>query len=299
MEIKHLFHKDINRQKWDYCILNACNSLVYAESWYLDIVSPKWEALIFGDYEYVMPLPVKRKFGISFLVQPPLTQQLGVFSSQKIDENIVEQFIKNIPYKSYHLNLNEQNLCGKGVMQPNLLLDLNKEYQTIFSAYSTNTKRNIKKAQQAGIYVINNITPEQFLDFYFSAMNDEAKPDKKLTEKIVKKGFEKAQIKLYAATQEDDLSSVLCLLHSKERLIYLLAASNAKGKEISCMSLIVNNVIQVFAETNLCFDFEGSKVESIARFYQGFGAETTTFTQLKKNSIIQMKNILKKGFLWK
>jgi hypothetical protein len=91
MEIKHLAHIEIDRQKWDACILNACNSLVYAESWYLDIVSPNWEALILGDYEYVMPLPVKKKFGVSFLVQPPLTQQFGIFSSNKIDEEIIEK----------------------------------------------------------------------------------------------------------------------------------------------------------------------------------------------------------------
>jgi len=299
MEIKHLLHKKIDFQKWDETILNACNSLVYAESWYLDIVSPSWEALVLGDYEYVMPLPVKRKFGISFVIQPPLTQQLGIFSIHEIEENIIEFFIKNIPYRSYHLNLNEQNPCTKGVLQPNLLLNLNKDYQTLSSAYSTNTKRNIKKAQQAGISISNEIAPEQFLDFYFSAMNDKAKPDKSLTENIVKTGFYKEKLKLYAAIQGKELTSVLCLLCSKGRLIYLLAASNAKGKELSCMSLIVDKVIQDFAEENICFDFEGSKVESISRFYQGFGTEATTFLQIRKNSIIQLTGFIKKGFLWK
>ena len=65
------------------------------------------------------------------------------------------------------------------------------------------------------------------------------------------------------------------------------------------MSLIVDKVIQDFAETNIYLDFEGSKVENIARFYQGFGADDITFPQIKKNSIIQVMSILKKGFLWK
>jgi len=286
MEIKHLSHSNIDFQKWDETVLNAANSLMYAESWYLNIVSANWEALVLGDYEYVMPLPVKRKFGLSFLAQPPLTQQLGIFSKQIIDERIVELFINNIPYRSYHLNLNEQNQYYKGVQQPNLLLPLSNNYQTLFSNYSTNTKRNIKKAQQAEISVSEEITPEQFLDFYFLAMNNDAKPDKNLTERIVKTCFERKKLKLYVAIQENELTSVLCLLHSRGRLVYLLAASNAKGKELSAMSLIVDKVIQDFAETNLCFDFEGSKVETIARFYQGFGAEATTFPQIRKSSII-------------
>jgi hypothetical protein len=91
MKIRHLKHSEIDLQKWDSCVQNAANALVYAESWYLDIVSPHWEALVADDYEYVMPLPVKRKFGIPFLVQPPLSQQLGVFSLHIIDKSIVKQ----------------------------------------------------------------------------------------------------------------------------------------------------------------------------------------------------------------
>ncbi|MDR0206899.1 MAG: hypothetical protein LBI45_06550 [Bacteroidales bacterium] len=299
MEIKHLSHNTIDFQKWDEIVLNATNSLMYAESWYLNIVSPNWEALVLGDYEYVMPLPVKQKLGFSFLAQPPLTQQLGAFSNQIIDEKIIELFIKNIPYRSYYLNLNEQNQYRKSIQQPNLLLQLTNSYQSLSSNYSTNTKRNIKKAQQAKVSVSENITPEQFLNFYFLAMNNDAIPDKNLTEKIVKTGFEKKKLKLYAAIQGNYLTSVLCLLHSNKRLIYLLAASNEKGKEFSTMSLIVDKVVQDFAKTNICFDFEGSKVKTIARFYQGFGAKATTFPQVRKNSIIQLMNILKKGVLWK
>jgi len=295
MEIKHIVHTEINCQKWDTCIQNACNSLIYAESWYLDMASPNWEALICGDYEYVMPLPVKKKYGITFLVQPPLTQQLGVFSSHRIEENIIVQFIQKIPYRSYHLNLNEQNPYHKGIKQPNLILHLNKDYDTLFAAYSTNTKRNIKKAQQAGIYVLDNIQPEQFLKFYFSAINNDAKPNENLTANILKTGCQKEKLQLYAAyTAEHKLISVLCMLRAKGRLIYLLAASNETGKALSVMSLMVDNVIQNFADTHTIIDFEGSKVAGIARFYQGFGAETTTYLQIRRNSVLQFMNFLRR-----
>jgi hypothetical protein len=163
VEIKHLSYSEIDLKKWDETILKAYNALVYAESWYLDIVSPNWDALVLGDYEYVMPLPVKRKLGLSFLVQPVLTQQLGVFSSHKIEENLIELFIKKIPYKSYHLNLNEQNFFNEGIKQPNYVLDLNKDYQTIYAAYSTNTKRNLKKANSFKIEIKTDLSVNDFL----------------------------------------------------------------------------------------------------------------------------------------
>ena len=75
----------------------------------LMLFRPGWEALISENYEYIMPLPVKSKYKIPYLVQPILTQQLGIFSKNKINENIIEEFIKEIPYFSYEINLNEHN----------------------------------------------------------------------------------------------------------------------------------------------------------------------------------------------
>ena len=60
MQIRHLRHNEINYSLWDKCITNAKNSLVYASTWYLDVVSPDWEALVAGNYEYIMPLPDRK-----------------------------------------------------------------------------------------------------------------------------------------------------------------------------------------------------------------------------------------------
>jgi len=286
MEIKHLKHSDINFQKWDNTILCAQNSLVYAESWYLDIVSPKWEALVLGDYEYVMPLPVKRKLGISFLVQPPLTQQLGIFSSHKIEESIVELFIKKIPYRSFHLNLNEQNSYHKGFIQPNLILDLSSNYQTLFSKYSTNTKRNIKKGHEYDIKIKKILSPNEFLEFYHNTeKNYPTEPEHRVTH-LIKATFGKEKITIYGAYNKNgQLISALCLLIAPKRLIYLLPVSNKEGKENLAMFRIVDEITKNYANSNLILDFEGSKIESIAHFYQGFGAELKPYWEIKRWSI--------------
>lgn len=282
MEIKHLKHIEINRQKWDTCIKNACNSLIYAESWYLDIVSPNWEVLVLDDYEYVMPLPVKKKYGISFLVQPPLTQQLGIFSKNVIDENIVESFLKKIPYKSFHLNLNEQNPFSRGVKLPNFILNLNNDYDTLSSAYSKNTIRNIKKS-----YSYQNIVIKKNICFTeFWKLNRSIKKDDLLVNELTKISSEREKLMVYGAYNEiDNLISSLCLLFSPQRLIYLLPISNKEGKETSAMFRIVDTVIKDYAGSDLVLDFEGSKIAGIARFYQGFGAELQHYYEVKRWSI--------------
>ncbi len=42
----------------------AFNGLIYAKSWYLDIVADQWDALVENDYEKIFPLVHRKKYGI-------------------------------------------------------------------------------------------------------------------------------------------------------------------------------------------------------------------------------------------
>ena len=68
--IRYLTHNQIDTRRWDECIAQSPNGLVYAWSWYLDVVHPSWEALVEDDYETVMPLTGNKKFGVNYLFQP-------------------------------------------------------------------------------------------------------------------------------------------------------------------------------------------------------------------------------------
>jgi hypothetical protein len=286
MKIQYLKHAEIDFEKWDNCILQASNSLIYAESWYLNIVSPSWEALIGGNYEYVMPLPVKRKFGVSFLIQPPLTQQLGIFSRTEISEEILRKFIRKIPYLSYHLNLNEQNSCKNTSPQPNYLLDLNKSCEKLYADFSKNTKRNIEKANKSNIRVRDNLLPNEFLKFYFSTEKKYSSPRKNLASELIKMTFHQKKTTLYGVyNSENELISALCLLHSKGRFIYLLPVSNEMGKKTSAMFLIISEFIRQHSASSKLLDFEGSRVEGIARFYEGFGGKLKPYFEVKRLSV--------------
>ena len=74
IKIKHLKYYEIDKSKWDNIVSCSDFSLPYFFSWYLDVVSPGWEALIAEDYSYIMPLTVKIKCGIKYVIQPPFTQ---------------------------------------------------------------------------------------------------------------------------------------------------------------------------------------------------------------------------------
>jgi len=283
MQIKHLQHKDIDYARWDECITQSHNQLTYAYSWYLDIVSPNWEALVTENYEFIMPLPIKRKYGIPYLVQPIFVQQLGVFSKHAIPKQIIELFIKQIRIFSYELNLNDKNYHIDAVEYPNYILDLNKPYAQIASHYSKNTIRNIEKATKANLTIQTELPVNEFISFYHAEDKNYQSSHKSIAEKLLKKGIAENKITLYGVLSvKNKLIATLCILDSNDKITYLLPISSNEGKSSSAMFFLIDFIIRKEANKPVKLDFEGSSIEGIARFYKGFGAINQPYYILKQ-----------------
>ena len=97
MAIKCVTYQQIDKQKWDGCIDKAVNGLVYAYSFYLDEIADNWDALILNDYEAVMPLTWRKKYGIHYLYQPFFCASLGIFTEQKIADELTAKFLQAVP----------------------------------------------------------------------------------------------------------------------------------------------------------------------------------------------------------
>lgn len=283
MLIRHLSHKSIDKEKWDQLISTATNGLIYAKSWYLDIVSPNWEALVSENYTYVFPIPIKRKYKLPYIVQPPLTQQLGIFSNQTITAEIVRLFIQKLPSYSYELNLNEHNLLPGLTGEPNFILDMSKKYNELSSGYSKNTIRNIDKAKKLHLKVIENISLDSFINFYQNTSKTYKSIDCDCLEKLITAGLQHKTFKLSGIFNEtDDMIAALCFTEFNQRITYLVPVSNETGKQACAMFLLVDQIIQSESAKDKLLDFEGSKIEGIARFYKGFGAKNHPYYILKK-----------------
>lgn len=297
MGIKYTTYKKIDKAKWDYCILNATNHLIYAEAWYLDMVCPEnWDALILNDYEAVMPLPLKSKMGLSYIQQPIWTQQLGVFSTLKITEQLTTSFLQAIPKKMamVSLNLNEDNMASdlELVTKTNLIVVLNRSLETLQSKFSTNTKRNSNKANKAGLIVdLESKDINGFIDFFKSNIqNPISEYHYNTLSKLVEFAVNNNKGFIALAKLDNEIIAASFILKSNNRLIYRTGTSNTKGKEIKAMFLLVNELIKKNANSNCKLDFEGSEIEGVARFYKGFGATNIPYYYYKKynNTILKV-----------
>ncbi|MDD2387583.1 MAG: hypothetical protein PHP52_12475 [Bacteroidales bacterium] len=277
MKIKYLKHNEINKNLWDDKINHALNGTVYAMSWYLDIVSPNWEALVTDDYKFLMPLPVKSKYGFRYLTQPALSQQLGVFSDLEITEEILQEFINKIPYKFYRLQFNSGNYFEQNPesLRPNYLLSLQKFYKEIFAGYNQNCKRNIKKAQSFSQTVYTDLKTSEFWDFIQQHLNFMPPKGfmpilKSLLNKLDKENF--AEIWSVRENNTNEIYAAVLLVKWENKVYYLMPSSSDKGKKSQAMVLLLNEFIEQNSETNIILDFEGSSISGVERFYKSFGA---------------------------
>ena len=292
-QIKYIKHSDIDSEKWAQCIENAENSRIYANIWHLDRTAIVWDALVYGDYELVMPLPVRKKFGFSYVYQPLFCQQLGIFPEPNafIAAEFYKLLFDKFRYIDIHLNARNPSIQKKEELdflpRHNYLLDLQYNYKSLVRSYSTNTKRNIAKADKNNLQYISGIRLEDYLAFKNVNLND--KVSKKNIEKlksIIAFGQYKGIGEIYGVySTENEMCAAVYFCRWKNRVIYLNAATSDKGKKLGAMYFLVDNFIRANAERNLMLDFEGSMIPGVARFYGGFGATPETYFQLKFNRL--------------
>jgi hypothetical protein len=298
--IRYILHSDINREKWDRCIENSVYETIYAYSWYLDLVSQEWEGLVLGDYEAVFPVTWKKKYGISYIVQPVLSQQLGVFSPVTPSRLVIESFLRMIPDKYKHIDicLNASNEISNGAFKilkrKNYELWCGDKPSNPEQHYSENAKRNIRKAINNGLQV-----RETEIDDYVNLRRESDPADfsaehykwlNRLFSGIIKKG--KGEIT--GAYLNNKLCAAIFWAYSRTRVIYLNAVSNEEGKDKRAMFMLVDQYIRKYAGRDIIIDFEGSMIPGIARFFEGFGAKETNYARIIKSSFpLNLKKVIK------
>ncbi len=286
--IKFIQQKDLHRSKWDACVRQSINSLPYALSWYLDAVAENWDGLVLNDYEAVMPLVWLRKWGVKCLYQPYYCQQLGVFSKAELNGKEWSKFMQYVssayPYAQINLNPLAQPVAKELKLKnkKNLLLLLKEDYPTLRKRYSENHKRNIKKAEKAAFIFDNTDEVETFRKFYISNIRPEKeifKPKHKkilvaLTDRLIAENL----AAMFKVTDQDGkwMAASLIIKHDK-RWINLINTSSAVGKQKGASHFLFDNILRQNCGQDVLFDFEGSSIPSIARFYEGFGASEEVF----------------------
>jgi hypothetical protein len=292
--LQYLRRTEVDTVKWDQCIHQAPNGLIYAFSFYLDHMAPDWSALVLGDYEAVMPLPLRTKWGVQYVYRPALVASLGVFG-QSLTKELVQQFIQAIPasIKLIDTCLNAGNIFSNppefSKLHSNYILLLQLPYEQLYSGYRDNIKRNIKRAQKLNNRYSTDVAVEEVIQLA------RMQPDR--TSHVTDTDYDnftrlyqflhqqKKAIACGVYTPANELVASCVYFFSHNRAYYIFVGNHPNGRTQGASHFLIDRFIHDHAGTGLLLDFEGGDFSNLAFFYSSFGAQLEIYPALYVNKL--------------
>lgn len=308
--ITYLKNDEIVKKKWDRCIDHSVNGRIYAYSWYLGAVFPEWSALIMDDYHAVFPIISNQKMGVKYAFQPVFTQQLGLFSPLLLTPELIHNFLEKLydlfPFVDMNLNAHNQITSEKFKIsyRINHELDLIEDHIILKKGYSTNTKRNIKKAQKASLSIFKNLKPEALIQLFRnnkgSKINSYSESDYQTLARLLYKLIERGRCEVWGCfDQKNELCAAASFVRDQRRFVFLFSATNEEARDNGAMSYLIDSFIESHSQSKMILDFEGSNDPNLARFYKSFGSSVVKYPYLFHNGLpwyISLAWKIKSGF---
>ena len=302
MLIKYIQREHLDEEKYNNCIENSIQSNSYAFSWYLDIVCDNWDVLVLDDYEAVMPIPWRKKYGIKYVYPPLWVLQLGVYSNEAINEN---EFLIHLfsTFKFVELRMNTHNnveLYSEFLqLKQCQKLVLNTTYSSILSKYRKDRKKDLQKAARADLIEKWNDHPSNLVQLFKNNIGKRTpnikENDYKNLEKLIAICIEKKMGEILAVyDKKNKLVASVFLLKHKNSITKLISSTNLNHRKNGANTFLIDRVIFKYHKDFSVFNFGGSSIKSVASFSKSFGAETEKYHQLKMNKLPKVLQLFKK-----
>ena len=306
MEIKYIPYKDIDRNKWEACIGSALQGSLYASAAYLDGMAVKWDALAAGDYEIVMPLIFKKKYGIKYLYQPAFLPKTGIYSSKPVAQEITKTFITKAfeLFKFAEISLDHPLAISQGkkvkvTERNNFIVGLQPAYQTIYSNYDKAFIKSLRRLQKLSLQYKNSENVKEVTDLFIRLYQKKILSLKKKHVEHFKEVSVKMQEsnntiirKVYSA--DEKLLCAVILLKFKNRLYNMMSCTTTAGKKAEANYFLYDKIIEEFSGQGLLLDLEGSDIKGIADFYRKMNPANEQYLFVRYNNLPLALRLFKK-----
>ncbi len=271
---------EIDPNKWDACVTLNANGLIYAQYQYLNILCKNWSGLIIGNYETILPLPWKIKWGIRYYFAPAFIQQLGLIGNQElISIDLLKQMLRGFArYGDLFWNdQNEQIAASLGAKEKtNFVINLNHSYEKIYKDYSNGLIQNIQKAFKNGLVYTHAESPDNAIAWYHAQYGARIKRlstvDFRNFNTICHQNNNNIRCIIREAKHPNSkqILATAILLKDNKRVYLMVNAISKLGRKLSANHFLIDSILKEFSEQCLLFDFEGSELAGVSEFYQNF-----------------------------
>lgn len=297
---------------------------IFMEPWWLDIVAPgHWHEVVVekkGKIIARMPYVLKKNFGIRAITTAPLTPHLGPYwepikskSSRRIGREkdlifaLVDQLppvpIIRIPCHPDFANI--QPFYWKGfdlsLRYTYRIEDLTDEGK-IWEGFNDNIRGHIRKAEKL-LEIREDLGIEKFYNINrmtFERQGHRIPYSYELVVRLDEVLSKKNQRKIFFAVDSDGrVHAANYLVWDKYSAYDLMRGADPELRNSGAQTLLTWHAMKFASAVTLKYDFEGSMIEPVERFFRAFGGQQTPCYIVEKISpllkfAMAAKNLLKK-----
>lgn len=315
LQTEILSNESLDLAQWDAFISHSPQRSLYAMSGYASISAPGWKAIVVtagNRWLGVMPIYPKRKWGLSYHLQPIFCQYWGIFFSEELTKKtadtlskkrkVVQKVIEALGAFSYlkyyfapEFDYSLPFIWSGYQLSPRYTyhLALHPTEEILWQDTAYDLRRKVKKAKKIGLSfnVIKDIDKWAELVRLQVATGRQVMggiPDWEVKMRAIAAYLDSFNgLHLYGV--DDDKGNLVAagiFAHFLQKAIFLHSVYLPTQKNSGAVDLLMWEAI-LHAKTAGCthFDFEGSMIEGIEQFFRKFGAQPILYLQIAKNDL--------------
>jgi len=276
---------------------------LFSQAWWLDAVAgDDWDVVLATKGQQVigaLPYVVRKKWGFRLVTQPKLTQNLGpwIRPSQKsypkhlaYEKDVLGDLARQLPEYDYFAQnwhcdcLNWLPFYWRGYEQTTRYtyrLALKGSKDQLWKGLQQNIRGDIRKAKDRIGVEVREGTLDEFLVLNRMTFERQGRPVPYTREFVVDldaaASERKASDCLVAVDPEGQLHAGAYIVRNCNTAYYLMGGGDPELRNSGATSLVLWQAICCQPESIEVFDFEGSMIEPIERFFRAFGAVQTPY----------------------
>lgn len=288
---------------------------LFQQPWWLDATAgdANWDVAVVergGELAAALPFIIKRRFGLQVLSVPPLTPFLGPWFADTggriggrlaREKELTAMLLAALPRhdsfrQSFHPEITNwlpwywANFSQ--MTRYTYVLDRLDDEAALWTGLSDGTRREIRKARdREGIRIVADLDLDSFLDLNqrtFARQKRALPYDADLVRRIDQACNDRGCRRVMAAVDgRGEIHAVAYLVWDDDRAYYLMGGGDPDLRTSGASSLLMWEGIRFAAGVSRRFDFEGSMIEPIERFFRGFGARQEPYMFVwRHNSLV-------------
>lgn len=291
--VRWVDRNSLDEEKYNHCIDKSVRSLTYGYSWYLDVVCDNWGAYVWNDYDVVMPIPFRKKYFISYVHPPLWILELGLFYQNigfsHIDfyEALLEKF------RFVELRLNAQNIhvttSPKFESKYFQQLSLNADYDGLYKSYRSDRKKDLKKAIKFELKPVWLDDSKKLIALFKDNVGRRTpeikKKDYENLEQLINTCVERNTGEVLSIYQGDQLVASGFFLKHQKTITILCSSTDFSNRNNGANTFLIDTAIQKYLSDYETFNFGGSSMASIAKYFFSFGAEEVSYPFLSQKRL--------------